>query len=362
MVRSIGLLECSQDSCLFGRVGGATIISEVVTVTALTVMTWNVQNLFTPDSTVGPVADAYRAKLATLAGLIDRVAPDVLALQEIGADPVLADLAAACATKFDHHLAGVADGRGIRVGLLSTRRFMRHSDITRFPDHVQPVQISDDDTTGQTGRGLLSGTIRVGTTHVTVIAAHLKSKLISYPRPDGSTAFAPTDEGQRLRHTGYAVYRRTAEAMTGRDALNDALTAPGRASGEGDGTGRETAVVFCGDLNDGPDAATTQVLQGPGGSEIDLNPGSGFQTGDHGDGWRMWNLYRLLPTGGPHATRVYRGHGELIDHILASHRLVNPTNLPAVRIAATAELASMTDTPHQAPPSDHAAVVATFQL
>jgi hypothetical protein len=30
----------------------------------------------------------------------------------------------------------------------------------------------------------------------------------------------------------------------------------------------------------------------------------------------------------------YRGRGELSDHVLASHRLVNPDNVPAVEIIA----------------------------
>lgn len=54
------------------------------------------------------------------------------------------------------------------------------------------------------------------------------------------------------------------------------------------------AVVFCGDLNDEPDAATTQIIQGPTGSEIDPRSGSAFQRPDRGDGYRMWNLAPLL--------------------------------------------------------------------
>ena len=122
--------------------------------------------------------------------------------------------------------------------------------------------------------------------------------------------------------------------------------------------------LVCGDLNDEPLAATTQIIQGPGGSEIDFRPGSGFRTGDRGDGYRMWNLYRLLPPDGANHTRIYRGRGELIDHVLASHRLVNPDNIPAVQIVAATPLPSMTDdpTPQTTAPSDHAAVVATFTL
>jgi hypothetical protein len=167
-----------------------------------------------------------------------------------------------------------------------------------------------------------------------------------------------------LRYTGYALYRRTAEAMTCRAALDTVLTADGDRPGDGFDTGTTNPVILCGDLNDEPLAATTQIIQGPGGSEIDFQPGSGFRIGDLGDGFRMWNLYRLLPAEGANHTRIYRGRGELIDHIFASHRLVNPDNIPAVEIVAATPLPSMTDDP-TAPttaPSDHAAVVATFRI
>jgi endonuclease/exonuclease/phosphatase family metal-dependent hydrolase len=199
------------------------------------------------------------------------------------------------------------------------------------------------------------------------MVAHLKSKLITYGRQPGlvgGSPFAANDEGERLRYAGYALYRRTAEAMACRAALARVLTADGDPPGDGPGTGTQRPVVFVGDLNDEPQAATTQIIQGPSGSEIDFRAGSGFQTGDTGDGWRMWNLHRLLSPGGPNYTRIYRGRGELIDHVFASHRLVSPANLPTVDIIAATPLASVDDTPAPATaqPSDHAAVVATFHL
>jgi endonuclease/exonuclease/phosphatase family metal-dependent hydrolase len=217
------------------------------------------------------------------------------------------------------------------------------------------------------GRGVLSATVSAGGERVTVMVAHLKSKLISYARQPGvvsGSTFAPNDEGERLRYAGYALYRRTAEAMTCRAALDAVLAAVGDQPGEGAGTGRSNPVIFCGDLNDEPLAATTQIIQGPGGSEIDFRPGSGFRTADSGDGYRMWNLHRLLPPEGPNYSRIYRGRGELIDHVFASHRLVDPDNIPAVAIVAASPLPSMTDdpTPPTLAPSDHAAVVATFNL
>ena len=62
-----------------------------------------VQNLLPVGHPDGPVTDEeYQAKLATLAAVIDAVEPDVLALQEVGPEQVLADLNAACSSDFDN--------------------------------------------------------------------------------------------------------------------------------------------------------------------------------------------------------------------------------------------------------------------
>jgi hypothetical protein len=83
----------------------------------------------------------------------------------------------------------------------------------------------------------------------------------------------------------------------------------------------------------------------------------------------MWNLAPLLrvnPDGTPPFTRRFKGRGELIDHIFASHRLVNPQRVPIVHTVQTADaLPSVDETPtvrRNEPGSDHAAVVATFDL
>ena len=51
------------------------------------------------------------------------------------------------------------------------------------------------------------------------------------------------------------------------------------------------AVVMTGDMNDEVDGATTLILNGPPGSEIDTD---GFDQPDEGDGDRMWNLAPLI--------------------------------------------------------------------
>ncbi len=84
-------------------------------------------------------------------------------------------------------------------------------------------------------------------------------------------------------------------------------------------------VVVLRDLNDEVAAATTQILNGPTGSEIGTR---GFDQSDAGDRWRLWNLAPLIPAEQRYS-RTYRGRPELIDHIFVSHALLDP--LPEVR-------------------------------
>ena len=82
----------------------------------------------------------------------------------------------------------------------------------------------------------------------------------------------------------------------------------------------------------------------------------------------MWNLAPLLPAvdGESAYTRRYRGRGELIDHIFASKALVNPDNKPiCTTVRSIDPLPSMDDQPNarrKEPGSDHAAIVATFEV
>jgi hypothetical protein len=67
----------------------------------------------------------------------------------------------------------------------------------------------------------------------------------------------------------------------------------------------------------------------------------------------------------PAHTRIYRGRGELIDHIFASRALLDP--LPAAHTAypVGVDMPSVTEEPGELrnlPDSDHAAIVATFLL
>jgi endonuclease/exonuclease/phosphatase family metal-dependent hydrolase len=336
------------------------------------VMTWNVENLFAPAP--GVSRDRFNRKLAHLAALIDGAAPTVLALQEVGGADALAALQERLGRPMPHAALADADGRGIRCAVLSTLPIEAQSQIRSFPPLIRPVQnrdpifddpatpLDDESLTASLGRPALEVTVRVADEPVTIINAHLKSKLISYARRRGlvgGSQFQPSDENERYRYAAYALYRRTAEAVALRDRANALLA----------GGGEQRALVVCGDLNDGVDAATTQVLQGPPGSAIGT---AGFASADRGDGDRLWNLAPLLnrqadgsAPNEPPFTRRFRDRGELIDHIFASRRLVNPVNPPVVQTLGAERLMSINERPGERSENlfpDHAAVLASFAL
>ncbi|MEU6357735.1 endonuclease/exonuclease/phosphatase family protein [Streptomyces sp. NPDC047072] len=269
--------------------------------------TWNLENLYRPGGPYGPGDKAsYEAKLAALAAVITELDPALLGVQEVGEPEALGDLAGLLGGGWHFSTSWHADGRGIRVGFLGRVPFTVLSDRTGFPPRLRPVQVADEGTVvSESGRGFLTIEAETEGGPLRVAVAHLKSKLLSYP--DGR--FQPRDEGERARYGAYALYRRAAEATALR-ALADELL---------DGDGRLRDVVVLGDLNDEVQAATTQILLGPPGSEIGT---PGYEAPDKGDAARLWDVAPLIPAAERYS-RINSGRRELIDHVLCSHRLVH---------------------------------------
>ena len=312
----------------------------------MVVGTWNLENLFRPGSDAGPGDEkVYEAKLAELARVIGNIDPDVLAVQEVGDPEALDDLRELLDGDWQAETSEFRDRRGIRVGFLSRLELAEVDQVRAFPEHVAPVQVDDEGATvAQMARGALRARVSAEGHDVDLVNCHLKSKLLTFP----GGRFQPRDEGERARFGAYALYRRTAEAVTVRRYADELL----------DGEGRDRAVIVLGDLNDEPPAATTQILLGPPGSEIGT---PGFGSADRGDAWRLWNLAPLIPAE-RRFSRRFRGRGELIDHVLVSHALVHH-----VEQADTdpVEPPSITEDPtdrRDEPASDHAPVWARFDL
>lgn len=308
---------------------------------------WNMENLFRPGGAFGPHDDGtYQAKIGDLAGTITQAGADVLAVEEIGSPDALNDVVALLGAGWTAVTSGVFEpAHPIRVGFLSRLPMEVVADAAGFPPLLKPVQSDDTGATiGRMGRGALAVRVRESSGQdLVMVACHLKSKLLSFPGPGGTSRFSPHDEGQRARVAGYALERRTAEAVTVRALADDLLA----------GEGRTRQVMVVGDLNDEPQAATTQILLGPPGSELGT---AGADRPDKGDASRLWNLAPLLPDG-EQFSRVYHGRGELIDHLLVSHAVLS--RVAEVHTLHPGTLPSVTDDPaarRNAPASDHAMI------
>jgi predicted extracellular nuclease len=307
--------------------------------------TWNLENLYRPGGPFGPGdRTAYETKLAALAAVITELDPVLLGVQEVGDPAALKDLLGLLDGDWGAALSEHADSRGIRVGFLGRTEMTVLADTTAFPEPLRPVQADDSGLqAAQAGRGFLAVESATEQGPLRVAVSHLKSKLLSYP----NGRFQPRDEGERARYGAYALFRRAAEATALRALADDLLADDGRA--------RDVAVL--GDLNDEVQAATTQILLGPPGSEIGT---PGYDQPDKGDAARLWNVAPLIPAEQRYS-RVNSGRRELIDHILVSHHLVHRvteagTGLPG---CGTFGLPSVGPDPADrrgAPGSDHAPV------
>jgi endonuclease/exonuclease/phosphatase family metal-dependent hydrolase len=336
-----------------------------------TVMTWNLENFERPAAEAEQAAkDRYSRKLKQISELITSAGPDLVGVQEVLADRkdltprVFDDLRAALGAEWSGCLSQRPDPRGIRVGWLSRGQLSNPADVAVYPQRVPATTIDDDGneikaiTTAKRGALAVTYTRGDGLT-VHALTAHLKSKLLTFPGHDPQhPRFDTHDEGERARFGLYALNQRAAEAATVRAWATDQLQ----------GHGQQRHVLVCGDLNDTPQAATTQLLLGPPGSQLGTG---GFRRPDTGDGNRLWNLAPKMPAGNPATgeeaanwSRINNGVKELIDQILVSHLLVHALDstesLPLDGIkSATANPASLAD---MEAPSDHRPVIARFNL
>ncbi|MBE9080484.1 endonuclease/exonuclease/phosphatase family protein [Romeria aff. gracilis LEGE 07310] len=321
-----------------------------------------IPNLFRPTAEAGPDDPAkYEERLDSLAQVIRDLDPDVLAVQEVGGPEPFEDLVAALQDQYPHQrLSTNPDRRGIRVGFLSKLEIAASDELVQFPEAGLPtVPRLDSKGDFYQSTRLNRGALRIQVQSqsdipIYLITAHLKSKLLTFPNPSGRARFSPRNENERARVAGTALLQRTAEAVALRIWANDLLNRQ-----------PEAALILLGDLNDVTDAATTQILQGPPGSEIGTR---GFNAPDKGNKARLFNLAPLIPEE-RRFSRIYKGNGELIDHILASEELLSgqPRQVPAVdsHVDLLGGLPSISGNPNERreePGSDHAPVTATFDI
>jgi endonuclease/exonuclease/phosphatase family metal-dependent hydrolase len=344
--------------------------------THFAVMTWNVENLFPPGSFVSPTSrnpvteEHFNAKLKFLSDFIRNLdrKPDVIALQELGGQNdsdlrSIEGLQARLDGEYAHsEISHSPDGRHIRVAFLSKLELKRRMDITNFPaGPLASVADFGGKSITTMGRGGLKVEIELqnGVT-IRLVTAHLKSKLLTFPREGGGTSFQPRDENERAFGAGIALMRRAAEAVTVRTLINGEMKAS-----------PDVHTIVLGDMNDEPLAATSQIFLGPADRDI--------KTVDQADPVRLYNVVDSIPLRGDTTheflarderfTRVHEGRGELIDHIMVSKGLLLAGNEFVVKevrsfvnvIAGQSVTANPNDRATSVPP-DHAPVLARFEL
>jgi len=312
----------------------------------ITITTWNVQNFTQSDQ-------VYNAKLTFLTDNLQALGSDVVALQEILDPNALQDLANGLGF---HHIAAAPDGRMNRVAFLTRNAPVESEQIDqwRLP---QGVDVRGFDNNGniellqQFSRPAFRITVAHNGGQIDIITAHLKSKLLTF-----GNNFSTSNETLRAHTAYFALERRAAEATSLRDYVTDRLHA-------------NRDVIVLGDLNDGPEAATTEILYGPPGSQPlgpdDATHAAGaFQRADAEDARRLFNVTKLLPEN-VRWSRRHNGQNELLDHILASQGLMLRVNglrqVPIVNILNddTPGLIGAHPTAGGIIP-DHAPVTATF--
>ncbi len=285
------------------------------------VASFNVENLIPPDiryyDRLKDTREQYEAKANWIASILNRAKADIVGVQEVWLEEALTDVAkrsfafaagahivAPGATRAENLTGHLA--KRPRLGLISRYPIKAVSSIQAFPPSinltvplrvdggvVKPVPIAIP----QFQRAILRAVVDVQGLDLTVYVAHLKSKgpLIGEGE-DGDDPFIASLGQAR------ATFVRAAEAA----ALRHLILADLKDS--------KKPVIVLGDLNDTPDAASTQIVRGP----------TPHKDMDREEKLALWDVvlyssFRVAAERSPQIhTHIHDGERDILDHILVS--------------------------------------------
>jgi endonuclease/exonuclease/phosphatase family metal-dependent hydrolase len=285
------------------------------------VASFNVENLIAPDiryyDRLKDTREQYEAKANWIASVLNRAKADIVGIQEVWLEDALHDvakrsfafangvhIAAPGATRAENVTGHVA--KRPRLGLISRYPIREVTSVQAFPSSVnltiplrvdggaiKPVPIAIP----QFQRAILRAIVDVKGMAVTVYVAHLKSKgpLIAEGE-DGDEPFSASLGQAR------ATFVRAAEAV----ALRHLILA--------DLKDTKKPVIVLGDLNDTPDAASTQIVRGP----------TPHKDMDRDEKLALWDVvlyssFRIAMERSPQIhTHIHDGERDILDHILVS--------------------------------------------
>jgi endonuclease/exonuclease/phosphatase family metal-dependent hydrolase len=282
---------------------------------------FNVENLILPDvryyDRLKDTREQYDAKVNWIASIFNRAKADIVGIQEVWFEEALAD----AAKRSFHFAAGVnvaAPGatraenlnghmaKRPRVGLLSRFPIKAVSSTIAFPASVDltiPLRVDGGEIVQlpvgvpQFQRPVLRAIVDVGGTELVVYVAHLKSKgPLIREGEDGDDPFAASLGQAR------ATMVRAAEAAALRHLILADL--------------KETRkpVIVLGDLNDTPDAASTQTVRG----QMPKKDADGDEKEARWD-VILYSTFRIAAERSAQIhTHIHDGERDILDHILVS--------------------------------------------
>jgi endonuclease/exonuclease/phosphatase family metal-dependent hydrolase len=285
------------------------------------VASFNVENLVVPDvryyDRLKDTREQYDTKVNWIASILNRAKADIVGVQEVWFEEALAD-----AMNRSFHFAGKANvvapgatraenltghvAKRPRVGLISRFPIKSVSSTIAFPPSVDltvPLRV-DGGVIRQVPIGVqefqrpvLRAVVDVDGTDLTVYVTHLKSKgPLIREGEDGDDPFAASLGQAR------ATIVRAAEAA----ALRHLILADLKES--------RKPVIVLGDLNDTPDAASTQTVRGP-------TPHKDMDRDEKHALWDviLYSTFRIAFERSPQIhTHIHDGERDILDHILVS--------------------------------------------
>ncbi len=218
----------------------------------LVLATYNVLDLFDPEN------DEQRARLRKRIGLIaERLAPhapDVVALQEIGSEAVLDELARALGGGFQPPVVASPDKRGIRNAILSRRPILSSAILSA--SHLSFPRFFESDPEPFDARiplrrAVPEAVIDAGgdVGRVRVMSVHFKSRRAVPIRNASGEPREPTTPLALAEAEARALVWRCAEALFVRRAVDDRLVHDAA-----------DKIAVCGDFNDVPDSVPVRIL------------------------------------------------------------------------------------------------------
>lgn len=282
---------------------------------------FNVENLILPDIRYYDrmifTQEEYDAKANWIASVLNRVKPDIVGVQELWTTEALEEVVSR-----SHHFAkgayvvapGASSDENVkgrlaqrpRLGLVSRFPISDETTFAEFPMSLKlsvPLRVSNGTVRevpvaiDRFQRPVLRARVHVDGLDILVFVAHLKSKgpIITTPE-DGDDPFTYAIGLAR------ATILRAAEATALRHLILEALSRS------------RTPVIVLADLNDTPDAASTQIVCGE----------SPHAKSDWEEKKTLWDtvLYPTFRIAAERSssihTHIYNGDRDILDHILVS--------------------------------------------